>query len=41
MPHSLAEQANLVCLNCERSYSADIWLIVDASERIGYTPTIH
>ncbi len=33
MPHSLAQQANLSCPDCGRSFTAEIWLIVDVTER--------
>ncbi len=33
MPASYAEQASLTCSDCGHTFTADIWLIVDASER--------
>lgn len=33
MPHSLSQSADLSCPNCRRPFTADIWLIIDASER--------
>ena len=33
MPHSLSQPAALSCPACGRSFTADMWLVVDASER--------
>lgn len=33
MPHSLVQQSDLSCHNCGRSFTADIWLIVDTSDQ--------
>lgn len=33
MPHSFATTANLTCTACTRSFSAELWLIVDTVER--------
>jgi len=34
MPHSYAQTATLTCPRCGRTFEAEIWLIVDAAERL-------
>ena len=32
-PHSLSERVTLTCTGCAKSFSAEVWLIVDRAER--------
>jgi len=33
MSNSIAQQANISCINCQQPFTADIWIIIDIQER--------